>query len=78
MIQETQHTIAKLPEKARRAKVFSKQDFACASREQKEKFKKSGIRAGIDESSCSREIEKPAAKKGNVKKWESAKTRIGL
>ena len=53
-MQETQHTIAILPEKAKRTKVFSKRDIACASTGQTKTIKKSGRRAGIDDAQLER------------------------
>ena len=73
MVQETQHTIAILPEKAERPKVFPKRDIAGASTEQKETLKRTGRRARIDHTPFSSESEQPAAKKGKAKKREKAK-----
>ena len=54
--------------------MFSKKNIACASTEQKETLKKTGRRAGIDDTPSSSESEQPAAKKGKAKKRGKAKT----
>ena len=74
MKQETQHTIAIFPGKAKRPKIFSKRDIASTSVEQKNVLKKVGRRATINETSSSSEPEQPAPKKGKTQKQEKAKT----
>ena len=67
-VQERAHTIAVLPEAAKHAKVFSKRDIMQASKEQKDKLKKAGKRAIIEDSSSSSELETSAKRKGKKTK----------
>ena len=67
-ISETAHTIAVLPEGAKQAEFFSKQDIMQASKQQKEKFKKAGKRAIIEDSSSSSESKGTTKRKGKKTK----------
>ena len=68
VIEETTHTIAILPEKAKQPKIFSKRDIASTSTEQKKVLKKMAKRATINETSSSSEPEQPAHKKEKTQK----------
>ena len=74
VIEETSHTIAILPEKAKQPKIFSKRDIASTSSEQKKVLKKAAKRATINETSSSSESEQSAHKKGKTQKQGTTKT----
>ena len=74
VIEETTHTIAILPEKAKQPKIFSKRDIASTSTEQKKVLKKVTKRAKINETSSSSEPEQSAHKKGKTQKQGTTKT----
>ena len=74
VIEETTHTIAILPEKAKQPKIFSKRDIASTSTEQKKVLKKAAKRATINETSSSSEPEQSAHKKGKTQKQGTTKT----
>ena len=73
VIEETQHTIAILPENAKQPKIFSRRDITSTSAEQKV-LKKVARRATIIETSSSSEPEQSAPKKRKTQKQRKTKT----